>query len=107
VEAAAEPQGASWRAIDAAIERNDPLCRGVLVLGMESANDALAQSFAQAVQSPWVRGFAVGRSIFAHAAEEWFAGRATDEEVIREVKRRYQEVIALWETAERSLEKSA
>jgi 5-dehydro-2-deoxygluconokinase len=96
------PQGASWRAIDAAIERNDPLCRGVLVLGMEAANDALAQSFAQAVQSRWVRGFAVGRSIFAQAAEEWFAGRATDEEVVREVQRRYQEVIALWERAERS-----
>jgi len=96
------PNGAAWRAIDAAIARNDPLCRGVLVLGMEAANDALAESFAQAVQSPWVRGFAVGRSIFAHAAEEWFAKRATDDEVVREVERRYEEVIALWETAERS-----
>ncbi len=96
------PQAEAWRAIDAAIERHDPSCRGVLVLGMEAANDALRESFEQAAQSPWVRGFAVGRSIFAHGGEEWFAGRATDRQVVDEVKRRYEEVIALWETAERS-----
>ena len=96
------PERAAWRAIDAVIERRDPWCAGVVVLGMEAGDEALRAGFEQAAQSPWVRGFAVGRSIFARAAEAWFAGRWDDAQVVTEVQRRYEEVIALWETAERS-----
>jgi 5-dehydro-2-deoxygluconokinase len=88
-----------WRAVDALIERNDPLCRGVLVLGMESSAEHLRESFAAATRSPWVRGFAVGRSIFAPAAEHWFAGRWKDAQVIEDVGRRYEDIIASWEAA--------
>jgi 5-dehydro-2-deoxygluconokinase len=95
------PHAAAWRAIGASIERHDATCRGVLVLGMDASGAALRESFEQAVRNPWVRGFAVGRSIFGHAAEEWFAGRATDSQVVQEVRHRYEEVIASWETAER------
>ena len=86
-------------AVDAVIARNDALCRGVLVLGMEAAPERLRASFAAAGRSPWVRGFAVGRSIFAPAAESWFAGRWNDEQVVADVVRRYEEMIALWESA--------
>jgi 5-dehydro-2-deoxygluconokinase len=96
------PHAGAWQAIGASIERHDPSCRGVLVLGMEATNAVLRESFQQASRNPWVRGFAVGRSIFAHAADEWFAGRTTDSQVIQEVGQRYEEVIALWETAEKS-----
>lgn len=92
------PQGeaAAWGAIGAVIERFDPLCRGVLVLGMEAAAERLRESFAAAARCPWVRGFAVGRSIFAPAAEGWFAGRLTDVQAIDDVAARYQEVIGIW-----------
>jgi 5-dehydro-2-deoxygluconokinase len=90
---------ADWNAVDAVIARNDALCRGVLVLGMEAAPERLRASFAAAGRSPWVRGFAVGRSIFAPAAESWFAGRWNDEQVVADVVRRYEEMIALWESA--------
>ncbi len=90
-------QAAAWYAIDRAIERNDPLCRGVLVLGMEASAERLREGFAAAAGSPWVRGFAVGRSIFAPAAEQWFAGEWSDARVVDDIARRYTEVIGLWE----------
>jgi 5-dehydro-2-deoxygluconokinase len=90
---------AEWNALDAVIARNDALCRGVLVLGMEAAPERLRASFAAAGRSPWVRGFAVGRSIFAPAAESWFAGRWSDAQVVDDVVRRYEEMIALWKSA--------
>jgi 5-dehydro-2-deoxygluconokinase len=88
-----------WNAVDMVISRHDPLCRGVLVLGMESTPEKLRASFAAAGRSPWVRGFAVGRSIFAPAAENWFAGRWQDAQVIDDVVRRYEEMIAIWKSA--------
>jgi 5-dehydro-2-deoxygluconokinase len=94
---AAEP--AAWRAIDETIERHDPLCRGVLVLGMEAAPEKLAEGFAAAARGAWVRGFAVGRSIFAPAAEQWLARRWNDGEAAADVAARYRQVISLWEGA--------
>ncbi|QJR10145.1 5-dehydro-2-deoxygluconokinase [Usitatibacter rugosus] len=91
--------GADWKAVDKLISKNDPLCRGILVLGMEASAQHLGESFAAAVKSPWVRGFAVGRSIFAPAAEHWFAGRWNDEQVIEDVAHRYEDIIASWEAA--------
>jgi 5-dehydro-2-deoxygluconokinase len=83
------------------IERFDPHCRGVLVLGMEAGAERLRESFAAARESPWVRGFAVGRSIFGAAAEGWFAGKLDDALAVEEVARRYGEVISLWEERDR------
>lgn len=91
--------GEAWRLVDEAIERFDPWCRGVLVLGMEASPDRLGESFAAAARSPWVRGFAVGRSIFGTAASEWFAGRWDDERAVDDVAARYQQVITIWEAA--------
>ncbi len=92
---------ASWRSVGEAIERFDPLCRGVLVLGMEAGAERLRESFAAAAQSPWVRGFAVGRSIFAPAAEAWFKGEWNDAQAVDDVAGRYAEVIGIWETRDR------
>jgi len=94
-------QPAAWRSVGEAIERFDPLCRGVLVLGMEAGAERLRESFAAAAQSPWVRGFAVGRSIFAPAAEAWFKGEWSDAQAVDDVAARYAEVIGIWETSDR------
>ena len=90
----------TWKSVGDAIAKHDPLCRGVLVLGLEAPADELAGSFRVAVASPWVKGFAVGRSIFADAAQSWFAGLASDAEVVETVARRYLEIVNLWEAAE-------
>ena len=88
-----------WDAITQVIHRNDPYCRGVLLLGLEASEEDLQRGFSVAARYPLVKGFAVGRSIFADAAATWFAGDASDAEVIDGVARRYARLIALWQAA--------
>ena len=58
---------AAWQRIAACVQRHDPHCRGVLLLGLEANEDSLAHSFRVAAPHPICKGFAVGRSIFARA----------------------------------------
>ena len=90
---------AEWDSIAAVISRHDPHCRGVLVLGLEASEEELDRSFRIAAPHSICRGFAVGRSIFAESATLWFAGRATDEQVIAEIAQRYARLVALWDEA--------
>jgi 5-dehydro-2-deoxygluconokinase len=97
-------QPAAWRHVGESIDRHDPYCRGVLVLGMEAGAERLRESFAAAAQSERVRGFAVGRSIFAPAAEAWLRGHWSDAQAVDDVAARYEEVIGIWETRNRMKE---
>src|SRR5690606_5469717 len=77
-----QPDGAAWRAIDQVIEAQDPYCRGVVLLGLDAREARLAAEFATAQASAQVRGFAIGRTIFAAAAEGWLAGTMTDRQAV-------------------------
>jgi 5-dehydro-2-deoxygluconokinase len=96
-----EPQtsAAAWRQIGEVIERNDPLCRGVVLLGLEAPEQELVQAFAVIAQAPVVKGFAVGRTIFAEPAERWFTGSITDEEAIADMAGRFERLTNAWLTA--------
>jgi len=89
----------AWQLLVDCIESHDPFCRGVLLLGMEASEEALAESFALAAPRALCKGFAVGRSIFAEAATAWFAGRIGDDEVVATVAARYARLIRLWQRA--------
>ena len=67
-----EPQRSSkgWGRTAKVIESRDPYCRGVLLLGLEAAEDTLLEDFALAAECRWVKGFAVGRTIFAERASK-------------------------------------
>jgi 5-dehydro-2-deoxygluconokinase len=88
-----------WALIEAAVARHDPHCRGVLLLGLDASEDALAASFAVAAPHPVCKGFAVGRSLFGDAAAAWFGGATSDEAVVAEVAARYARLAALWRRA--------
>ena len=90
---------AAWDRIAETIARHDPHCRGVLLLGLEASEDELARSFKRAAPHAICRGFAVGRSIFAPAAAAWFAGSASDDEVVADIAARYARLVALWRQA--------
>jgi 5-dehydro-2-deoxygluconokinase len=93
-----EPQAsaAAWVRIGTVIEKNDPLCRGVVLLGLEAPHDELVAAFAATADAPVVKGFAVGRTLFAHAAEEWLNGRFDDEAAIADMAARFEKLTQAW-----------
>lgn len=92
-----QPDATAWEAVDTVIETRDPLCRGVVLLGLEAPQDELAQGFAIARGSRTVRGFAVGRTLFAEAAKAWFAGTMTDAEAVADMTARFKALVGIWE----------
>ncbi|WP_137154082.1 5-dehydro-2-deoxygluconokinase [Rhizobium sp. FKL33] len=93
-----EPQhsAAAWKNIEAVIAENDPYCRGIVLLGLEAPAAELEKAFAATRVAPMVKGFAVGRTIFAHAANQWLGGRMTDEEAITDMAGRFEELTKAW-----------
>ncbi len=91
--------GPAWQAVCDTIARNDAHCRGIVVLGLEAEAGRLIESFTAAARHEMVRGFAVGRTIFAHAAREWLTGRMNDEQAIDDMAERYRELCAAWDAA--------
>ena len=87
---------AAWHHIDEAIASHDPLCRGVLLLGLEASEQVLWEGFRVAAAQPLCKGFAVGRSLFADAAALWFSGALDDAGVVDQVAARYERLIRLW-----------
>ncbi len=83
----------------AAISRNDPYTRGIVVLGLEAPADELARAFAVAARHELVKGFAVGRTIFADAARAWLGGKITDAEAVADMAARYQRLCRTWDEA--------
>ncbi|MEY4696785.1 MAG: 5-dehydro-2-deoxygluconokinase, partial [Pseudomonadota bacterium] len=83
----------------AAITRNDPHTRGVVVLGLDAAEPELAASLALAARHDLVKGFAVGRTIFGDAARGWLAGKISDDEAISMMVDRYSRLCHIWDEA--------
>jgi len=69
---------AAWRNIEAVIAAQDPLCRGVLLLGLSQPTETLLAAFEATARVPVVKGFAVGRTIFHEPARAWLAGEIDD-----------------------------
>ena len=91
-----QPSSAAWDAIAAAVNAGDPLCRGVVLLGLEAPEAELAKAFALARRHDLVKGFAVGRTIFVEPATEWFAGRITDGEAVDRMAAAFERLCELW-----------
>lgn len=69
----------NWRNIEAVIAENDPLCRGVVVLGLSAPESELLEAFAVAARFECVKGFAIGRTIFHDVAAQWLRGEMDDD----------------------------
>ncbi len=91
-----ERNPAVWAEAGDVIRREDAHCRGVLVLGQVTEHEALMAALEAAATEPMVKGFAVGRGIFAEAARGWFAGVVDDAAMVDAVADRYREMVQLW-----------
>lgn len=86
----------SWQSISQLIDKYDPDCRGIVILGLDAPEAELKQGFANAANIQWVKGFAVGRTIFGEPSRKWLGGVYTDSQLISEVKNKYLTLIQYW-----------
>jgi 5-dehydro-2-deoxygluconokinase len=99
-----EPQATrtAWRQIGDVIRARDPFCRGVVLLGLEASEDVLEEAFQVAAGDPIVKGFAVGRTIFAEPADAWLRGRIDDAAAVAEMVQRFSRLTDAWKKAKRA-----
>lgn len=95
-----EPQASvqAWQAIDTVIATRDPYCRGVVLLGLEAPIETLREGFAAAKTAKSVKGFAVGRTIFADAARRWLGGEIDDETAIADMAEKFGTLVDIWQS---------
>ncbi len=100
-----EPQASSkaWENISGVIAKHDPWCRGVVLLGLEAPAAELAKGFAAVAPHRIVKGFAVGRTIFAEAAKQWLPGKMSDEAAIADMAERFGNLVELWDRTHRAV----
>lgn len=92
----------AWINIERAIVSNDPLCRGVVLLGLSAPREQLIRAFAPAARSHVVKGFAVGRTIFNEPAARWFRGDIDDEAAIAEMAHGFVTLVDAWRSAKKA-----
>ncbi len=90
----------AWQQAIDAIERHDRNTRGIVVLGLGESEEKLAESFNIAARYPLVKGFAVGRTIFADSASRWMRGELSDEDAIATMADNYRRLCTLWDKAQ-------
>lgn len=87
----------AWQNCVDAINRNDPHTRGIVVLGLDAPQDELEASFKLAASFDLVKGFAVGRTIFAQSAREWMSGQIDDAKAVQTMQENYASLCAIWD----------
>ncbi|MDB5470566.1 MAG: iolC [Caulobacter sp.] len=98
---------AAWRNIEAVIQRHDPWCRGVVLLGLSAPIEDLLVSIEVAAAIPIIKGFAVGRTIFYDVAREWLAGRMGDSAAVAAMASRFDTLTKAWRRARGARERAA
>jgi 5-dehydro-2-deoxygluconokinase len=93
-----EPQLTSnaWGNISKSITTNDSYCRGIVLLGLDAPEDELASAFALTAGHDLIKGFAVGRTIFASVAEDWLANKINDANATLQMASRFGRLVNVW-----------
>jgi 5-dehydro-2-deoxygluconokinase len=93
-----QPTHAAWRRIEETMRRNDGWCRGIVLLGLETPVEDLEKAFRLTAGIESVKGFAIGRTIFNHAAEAWLSGVTSDEDAVAEMAQIFGQLAASWQS---------
>ncbi len=90
------PMDASgWVALNTVIAARDPYCRGAVILGLNQPLQVLADSF-RAATNPVVKGFMVGRSLWADASQRWLSNTIDDRQLVHEVAENFTVLVDAW-----------
>lgn len=88
-----QPQG--WSALAALVAERDPHCRGAVILGLNQPLHVLADSFTLAT-NPIVKGFMVGRTLWASASLRWLKNEIDDAAFVMEVAQNFSCLVYAW-----------
>jgi 5-dehydro-2-deoxygluconokinase len=86
----------AWRNIEAVIAARDPLCRGVVLLGLSQPTETLMAAFEASAGVPVIKGFAVGRTIFHEAARAWLKGDIDDATAVQALAGKLSVLVNAW-----------
>lgn len=84
-----------WADLQALVTERDPHCRGAVILGLNQPLQVLADSFAAAT-NPIVKGFMVGRSLWAQPSLAWLKNEIDDEGFVQLVAQNYAMLVNAW-----------
>ena len=86
-----------WAALQALITQRDPYCRGAVILGLNQPIAHLAASF-RCATNPIVKGFMVGRTMWADASLSWLKEELDDTGLIQAVSHNFGILVEAWRT---------
>jgi len=90
---------AHWRAIEETIKLEDPLCRGVVLLGLAAPEAELIASFQAVAPFNIVKGFAIGRTVFFDTARAWFSHAISDSAACEAMAGNLSRLVSAWRGA--------
>ena len=99
-------QAAGWEALAALVAARDPHCRGAVILGLSQPLAVLAAGFQQATH-PIVKGFMVGRTLWADAAARWLKGELSDAALVDTVAGHFATLVDAWRASRESQQEAA
>jgi len=88
-----------WQAVQDTITAEDPLCRGVVLLGLSAPEAELIAAFAAAAPFESVKGFAIGRTVFHEVARAWFNGSLRDDDATEAMTSKFLKLANAWHEA--------
>jgi 5-dehydro-2-deoxygluconokinase len=90
------PMAASgWAQLQALVELRDPHCRGAVILGLNQPLEQLLAAFEQATH-PIVKGFMVGRTLWAEPSKRWLKGEIDDRRFVDDVSHNFERLVHAW-----------
>ena len=84
-----------WDALDALVRERDQYCRGAVILGLSQPVEQLIAGFAEA-RAPLVKGFMIGRTVWAGPSLAWLKGEIDDAGLQAQVAANFRRLIAGW-----------
>ena len=94
-----QPSAKAYANITSVIAKRDSFCRGIVLLGLDAPEAELAKAFALAAAEPLIKGFAIGRTIFAEPAALWLGGKMSDDAAINHMEQTFARLTTSWTKA--------
>jgi 5-dehydro-2-deoxygluconokinase len=88
-------QAQGWQGLEALVAERDPHCRGAVILGLNQPIAHLVKSFRNAT-NPIVKGFMVGRSLWAAESLAWLRAEIDDAGFVSRVAHNYATLVEAW-----------